>query len=315
MVQQMLHGHTPERTKEALRAPHFSNRRKSFDWATDILSGAGWVPHNNIFVQSDERKFPGRSGRGQKTKRDLNRELKEFEEVDNKRSSSGGIGACDDGKDYCEDPRDYPSDDLIRKLNFTSELKFMLLLNSPSDKTVPTTDTRKTNQTKDISDQFSGFRHNIINFSEAISSANTTQGQDITRPRPAKHGRVAGGRARARVPSPPLPRHVAEAPLCATFSRVMFPRYGRTTNDEFRFIYNPRDGSQLRQSIKVKECVAEGERCSGCRGLETACRQQYSHHKLVAFDEEEGATFIESFKFPSGCVCNKIGRGLRPMEV
>ena len=27
MVQQMLHGHTPERTKEALRAPHFSNRR------------------------------------------------------------------------------------------------------------------------------------------------------------------------------------------------------------------------------------------------------------------------------------------------
>ena len=83
-------------------ASHF---RKSFDWATDILSGAGWVPHNNIFVQSDERKFPGRSGRGQKTKRDLNRELKEFEEVDNKRSSSGGIGACDDGKDYCEDPR------------------------------------------------------------------------------------------------------------------------------------------------------------------------------------------------------------------
>ena len=110
----------------------------------------------------------------------------------------------------------------------------MLLLNSPSDKTVPTTDTRKTNQTKDISDQFSGFRHNIINFSEAISSANTTQGQAITRPRPAKHGRVAGGRARARVPSPPLPRHVAESPLCATFSRVMFPRYGRTTNDEFR---------------------------------------------------------------------------------
>ena len=83
-------------------ASHF---RKSFDWATDILSGAGWVPHNNIFVQSDERKFPGRSGRGQKTKRDLNRELKEFEEVDNKRSSSGGIGVCDDGKDYCEDPR------------------------------------------------------------------------------------------------------------------------------------------------------------------------------------------------------------------
>ena len=83
-------------------ASHF---RKSFDWATDILSGAGWVPHNNIFVQSDERKFPGRSGRGQKTKRDLNRELKEFEEVDNKRSNSGGIGACDDGKDYCEDPR------------------------------------------------------------------------------------------------------------------------------------------------------------------------------------------------------------------
>ena len=110
----------------------------------------------------------------------------------------------------------------------------MLLLNSPSDKTVPTTATSKTNQTKDISDQFSGFRHNIINFSKAVSSANTTQGQDITRPRPAKHGRVAGGRARARVPSPPLPRHVAESPLCATFSRVMFPRYGRTTNDEFR---------------------------------------------------------------------------------
>ena len=52
-------------------------------------------------------------------------------------------------------------------------------------------------------------------------------------------------------------------------------------NHCFRFIYNPRDGSQLRQSIKVKECVAEGERCSGCQGLETACRQQYSHHKYV----------------------------------
>ena len=130
---------------------------------------------------------------------------------------------------------DYPSDDLIQKLNFTSELKFMLLLNSPSDKTVPTTATSKTIQTKDISDQFSGFRHNVINFSKAVSSGNTTQGQANTRPRPAKHGRVAGGRARARVPSsPPLPRHVAETPVCATFTRVMFPRYGRTTNDEFR---------------------------------------------------------------------------------
>ena len=180
----------------------------------------------------------------------------------------------------------------------------MLLLNSPSDKTVTTTATSKTIQTKDISDQFSGFRHNVINFSKAVSSANTTQSQVNTRPRPAKHGRVAGGRARARVHSSPLPRHVAETPVCATFSRVMFPRYGRTTNDEFRsaqvaisiylhytelndanhyfrFIYNPRDGSQLRQSIKVKECVAEGERCSGCQGLETACRQQYSHHKYV----------------------------------
>ena len=131
---------------------------------------------------------------------------------------------------------DYPSDDLIQKLNFTSELKFMLLLNSPSDKTVPTTATSKTiQQTKDFSDQFSGFRHNVISFSKAVSSGNTTQGQANTRPRPAKHGRVAGGRARARVPSsPPLPRHVAETPVCATFTRVMFPRYGRTTNDEFR---------------------------------------------------------------------------------
>ena len=37
--------------------------------------------------------------------------------------------------------------------------------------------------------------------------------------------------------------------------------------------------------------------------------------RLVAEDDNLGGTFIDDFRFPSGCICNKINLGVGSIEV
>ena len=108
----------------------------------------------------------------------------------------------------------------MQNMTIAPELKYVLLLNPAND-----------------------------DLSGPAKSANP-QHQDQQRgfPRPRKQNEFFSNTSR---PKPPTRQHKqarargrsrgfvilpVETPACDTFTRVIFPRYGRTTKDEFRFV-------------------------------------------------------------------------------
>ena len=99
----------------------------------------------------------------------------------------------------------------MQNMIIAPELKYVLLLNPAND-----------------------------DLSGPAKSANP-QHQDRQRglPRPQKQGEFSSNthkQARARGRSRGFVIIPVESPACDTFTRVIFPRYGRTTKDEFRFV-------------------------------------------------------------------------------
>merc|ERR1712037_295581 len=55
---------------------------------------------------------------------------------------------------------------------------------------------------------------------------------------------------------------------------------------------------------KVERCLREGETCNiASAGYDsTVCRQKYSYRRLLALGED-GEQYVDSFRFPSCCIC------------
>jgi len=58
------------------------------------------------------------------------------------------------------------------------------------------------------------------------------------------------------------------------------------------------------QAVKVERCLREGETCNiASAGYDsTVCRQKYSYRRLLALGED-GEQYVDSFRFPSCCIC------------
>jgi hypothetical protein len=100
---------------------------------------------------------------------------------------------------------------------------------------------------------------------------------------------------------------------CPSTHMTILPRVGTNTNNQQRYLVNGDIGheiGELVQQVQVTTCDGPGDSCgAGGFGVRTECRQQYSHHRLVAFDMERGELVVETFTFPSCCSC-MVHRGL-----
>jgi len=95
---------------------------------------------------------------------------------------------------------------------------------------------------------------------------------------------------------------------CPSTHDTILPRVGLNTNNQQRFVVNgdiSGEFGRLVQLVQVTTCDGRrGESCgAGVLGGRTECRQQYSNHRLVAYDEERGELLVETFRFPSCCSC------------
>jgi hypothetical protein len=94
---------------------------------------------------------------------------------------------------------------------------------------------------------------------------------------------------------------------CPSTHMTILPRVGTNTNNQQRYLVNGaiiREDRELVQQVQVTTCDGPGDSCSaGGFGVRTECRQQFSHHRLVALDMERGELVVETFTFPSCCSC------------
>ena len=94
---------------------------------------------------------------------------------------------------------------------------------------------------------------------------------------------------------------------CPSSQNMLMPRVGTNVNNQQRYLVNGGirgEFGPLVQLVRVTTCDAAGESCAAGRfGVQTRCAQQFSQHKLVAFDEVANELVVESFTFPSSCSC------------
>ena len=96
---------------------------------------------------------------------------------------------------------------------------------------------------------------------------------------------------------------------CPSTKDLIMPRVGTNTQNQQRYLVNgaiSREFGRLIQTVRVTTCDGDyGESCGAGAfiGVETRCQQQFSQHKLVAYDVESGELIVESFTFPSCCSC------------
>jgi hypothetical protein len=96
---------------------------------------------------------------------------------------------------------------------------------------------------------------------------------------------------------------------CPSTKDLIMPRVGTNARNQQRYLVNgaiSREFGRLVQTVRVTTCDGEyGESCGAgaFNGVDTRCQQQFSQHKLVAYDMERGELVVESFTFPSCCSC------------
>lgn len=101
--------------------------------------------------------------------------------------------------------------------------------------------------------------------------------------------------------------------ICEERSRYIFPKGANNTKEKFMFIVNLDDRAQFRQKVKVTTCLNPGGSCG--RGdlvledIETSCRQAFSEQKLLALSDNGKELVVDTFRFPSCCICKfrKVG--------
>ena len=101
---------------------------------------------------------------------------------------------------------------------------------------------------------------------------------------------------------------VEESAVCDSRESYVYPRTARNLRKKWRFVINvPGDEAgedEYIQAVKVEKCLRPGRSCNidSVTGSQTVCRQKYTFRRLLALSET-GEQYIDSFKFPSCCVC------------
>ncbi|KAJ6623778.1 Protein spaetzle [Pseudolycoriella hygida] len=93
-----------------------------------------------------------------------------------------------------------------------------------------------------------------------------------------------------------------EEQICASSTRLIFPRMGLNIDNTWRYIVNQKN---YKQGIRIDECMHKGE-CNMMNhlpfGYKSKCKQKYVYRQLVAIDDN-GKTTKELFQLPSCCQC------------
>ena len=93
--------------------------------------------------------------------------------------------------------------------------------------------------------------------------------------------------------------------VCDEKTEYIYPKAAKNENGEFMFIVNNPDGSfKHRQLVKVTICTRSDEECGHgdvCRSTQTT--------KLVALSKTGEELVVDTFSFPSCCIC-KVNIGL-----
>jgi hypothetical protein len=94
-----------------------------------------------------------------------------------------------------------------------------------------------------------------------------------------------------------------EENLCEGEDRYILPKFGRNKKKTFQIV-NPLLTPDKIHLVRVTICSNPGEQCgSGAvfSHFNTSCVQKYSDHKMIVSNIT--GEFIETFSFPSCCVC------------
>ena len=99
--------------------------------------------------------------------------------------------------------------------------------------------------------------------------------------------------------------------ICDEETEYIYPKAAKNNDGNFMFIVNQPGGSyKHRQLVKVTKCSRPDEACGQGElfsSFSTSCVQEYSDHKLVALSKTGEELVVDTFSFPSCCIC-KVDR-------
>lgn len=93
--------------------------------------------------------------------------------------------------------------------------------------------------------------------------------------------------------------------ICDEDTHFIYPKQGTNKKGQNMFIINEAD-TEYRQLVRITRCQGAEEPCSKAdidSSYSTKCVQEYSDIKLVALSENEEELIVETFQFPSCCIC------------
>lgn len=102
-------------------------------------------------------------------------------------------------------------------------------------------------------------------------------------------------------------RFTGEFEMCSSEIRIVFPKIGKTGNDEWKLIINQDnlEGGYV-QGVTIEICKKEGEQCALSSKLpfyyKTTCKQKYVYRRLISVTD--GSPIEEMFLLPSACSCS-----------
>ena len=95
--------------------------------------------------------------------------------------------------------------------------------------------------------------------------------------------------------------------ICNEETEYIYPKAAKNSEGYFMFIVNSPGGSyKHRQLVKVTKCFSPEEECGQGElfsSVSTSCVQEYSDHKLLALSMTGEELVVDTFSFPSCCIC------------
>ena len=99
--------------------------------------------------------------------------------------------------------------------------------------------------------------------------------------------------------------------ICHVDTEYIKPRAAKNKDGKFMFIVNhPEGADEYIQLVRIATCISAGEECGQGRlanSVSTKCNQEYLDHKLVALSKTGEELVVDTFSFPSCCVCKIHG--------
>lgn len=192
--------------------------------------------------------------------------------------------------DYCEIVSDYPNTNEIKdKLRRTTSFleRQIMFTEVDTEETIMLHSKFKNAETSDTQSRLPKTKQTILR-------QNLTQG-------------LRANQLESNFPQREDIDFVRESPACDSEESFVYPRTARNRKRQWRFVINVpgEDGEDnYVQAVKVEKCIRQGESCNiASSGYETTvCRQKYTYRRLLAFGED-GSQYVDSFRFPSCCVC------------